>query len=62
MKPNQFKLMILGMITPVIIWLNYQEENINSPLERFNNIVGTLTTVSILLDSILKESSDSESE
>ena len=63
MKHNQFKVIVLGIITPVVIWLNFQQENVNPPLERFNNIFGNLATVSVFLDSILKENSnDSDPE
>ncbi len=58
MKPNQFKVIILSIIAPVVIWLNVQQETINSPMERFNNILGNLTAVSVFLDTIYKEDSE----
>jgi hypothetical protein len=41
-------------MTPVIIWLNSQQETMKPPLERFNDIMVSLVTVSMLLDSIFK--------
>ncbi len=63
MKQNQFKVIVLGIIAPFVIWLNFQQENVNPPLERFNNIFGSLATVSVFLDSIYKkDSEDSDPE
>lgn len=58
MKNKKHKLIFFTLIIAMSVWLSFQQEPVHNPFDRFNEIMQSLATTSIVVDSLFPDDSD----